>query len=216
MSYKIEVVHEQEPHDKLQLHALVQWCMEKYLLNAIFSGECFFSWVYFSRFWNFGHAEHSNLELRKTKKIQEQKPHSKSISVLYAIDANRFLDAYNFLTKTVRGDDYFQTLITYVRPEAAMIPQNLLFSQDGALLHAVLEIPSLLNVLIPNLWIDRGGPRKWPARSPDLALPNFLPWRLVKLVNFEIHVSNRKQLIRKNDSNQSCHLQNAQQCLKKV
>ena len=42
------------------------------------------------------------------------------------------------------------------------------FQHDGAALHFSREVRNFLNYRFPGLWIGRGGPHIWPARSPDL------------------------------------------------
>lgn len=196
--YKIRTFHELKPQDYVQRLAFVQWCMEKissdpnFLRRIVFSDECVFHVS--------GIANTQNTRIwgsENPRQIQEHEAHSEKITVWCAIHANGVLDPYYFFNETVRGDDYFQMLNTYVRSEAAMFPQNALFQQDGAPPHTTREVRSLLNELFPNSWIGRYGPRAWPARSPDLTPPDFFLWGFVKDKVFETSVSNITQLKRR-------------------
>ena len=42
------------------------------------------------------------------------------------------------------------------------------FQHDGAPPHYTNRVRELLNELLPNRWLGRGGPVAWPPRSTDL------------------------------------------------
>lgn len=48
------------------------------------------------------------------------------------------------------------------------LPSDTSFHPDRAPPHYSLEVCLFLNEKLPNLWIERGGPARWPPRSSDL------------------------------------------------
>jgi hypothetical protein len=50
---------------------------------------------------------------------------------------------------------------------------NQWLQHDGAPLHFSRNVQGILSRMYPNRWSERGGPRHWPARSPDLYLLDF-------------------------------------------
>lgn len=54
------------------------------------------------------------------------------------------------------------------------------FQQDGASVHYSVLVRNYLNNEFPERWIGRGGPIKWPARSPDLTPLDFFLWGYLK------------------------------------
>lgn len=54
------------------------------------------------------------------------------------------------------------------------------FQMDGAPAHSVVEARERLNRMFNERWIGRYGPRRWPARSPDLTPLDFFLWGFVK------------------------------------
>ena len=49
-----------------------------------------------------------------------------------------------------------------------MLLQTVFFQQDGAVPHFARRIKLFMNGACPDRWIGRGGPKNWPACSPDL------------------------------------------------
>lgn len=54
------------------------------------------------------------------------------------------------------------------------------YQHDGCPAHNDLRARRLLNRKFPGRWIGRGGPVRWPARSPDLTPMDFFLWGAVK------------------------------------
>ena len=54
------------------------------------------------------------------------------------------------------------------------------FQQDGCPAHYSLVARAWLDANFANRWIGRRGPLQWPARSPDLAPPDFFLWGYLK------------------------------------
>lgn len=83
-----------------------------------------------------------------------------------------------FFDTSVTGETYVAMLQDFMWP--LMKYRGLYFQQDGAPPHYSLIARSWLNEKFPNRWIGRGGPIKWPARSPDLTPPDFFLWGYLK------------------------------------
>lgn len=54
------------------------------------------------------------------------------------------------------------------------------YQHDGAAAHFLREVADELDEKFPNRWIGRNGPKKWPARSPDLTKPDYFLWGYIK------------------------------------
>jgi hypothetical protein len=65
---------------------------------------------------------------------------------------------------------------------------------DGAPPHFSRNVQGILNRMYPNCWIGRGGPRHWPARSPDLNPVDFFLWGYVKNVVYNRPIHNEEDL----------------------
>lgn len=59
------------------------------------------------------------------------------------------------------------------------VRQNMWLQQDGAPPHYSQIVRRYLDINFPNRWIGRGGPIRWPPRSPDLTKLDFL-WGFIK------------------------------------
>lgn len=53
---------------------------------------------------------------------------------------------------------------------------RLWYQQDGAPAHYYLPARRHLDATFPGRWVGRGGPRAWPARSPDYSKIDFCYW----------------------------------------
>lgn len=68
------------------------------------------------------------------------------------------------------------------------------FMHDGAPPHFSREVRGSLDQQYPDRWIGRGGPRHWPARSPDLNPLDFFIWGHVKNVIYREPVNTEEEL----------------------
>ncbi|XP_046977560.1 uncharacterized protein LOC124543371 [Vanessa cardui] len=72
------------------------------------------------------------------------------------------------------------------------------YQHDGAPAHNAREFRNFLNNNFPGRWIGRGGPRAWPARSPDITPLDFYLWGHVKtLVYSGREITSREMLVEK-------------------
>ena len=62
---------------------------------------------------------------------------------------------------------------------------NIVFQQDGAGLHNARVVTNYLNLQFPERWMDRYGPLRWPARSPDLNPLDFFLWAHCKEIVYK-------------------------------
>jgi len=61
--------------------------------------------------------------------------------------------------------------------EVPLLERNkIIFQQDGAGPHNARIVTNFLNNEFPGRWMDRYGPIRWPARSPDLNPLDFFIW----------------------------------------
>ena len=87
-----------------------------------------------------------------------------------------------FFEGTVNGARYLDMLKTKVFPIVKEFPHfgDLHFQQDGAPAHYTKDVRQWLDESFPGCWIGHRGPIEWPARSPDLTLPDFFLWGVLK------------------------------------
>ena len=69
------------------------------------------------------------------------------------------------------------------------------FQHDGAPPHFSREIRNFLNYRFPGRWIGRGGPRNWPARSPDLSPLDYCVRGWTKELVYSVKVGTRDALL---------------------
>jgi hypothetical protein len=65
------------------------------------------------------------------------------------------------------GIMYLDVLEEFLKPVLEECLDDVLFQQDGALLHFHKEVTDFLNCKFPEKWIDRGEPVSWPPSFPD-------------------------------------------------
>jgi hypothetical protein len=58
------------------------------------------------------------------------------------------------------------------------------YQHDGCAAHNTTVARNVLNRVYPGRWIGRGGPRTWPASSPDLTPLDFL-WGTLKGIVYQ-------------------------------
>jgi len=69
------------------------------------------------------------------------------------------------------------------------------FQHDGAPPHSSREVRNFLNSHFPGLWIGRGGPHNWPARSPGLSPLGYCVWGWMKELVYSVKVVTRDELL---------------------
>ena len=69
------------------------------------------------------------------------------------------------------------------------------YQHDGAPAHFAIPVRQHLNAVYGDRWIGRGGPVRWPARSPDLTPLDFYLWGHVKKIVYETKVDTVEELL---------------------
>jgi hypothetical protein len=68
------------------------------------------------------------------------------------------------------------------------------FQHTGALPHFSRQVRKILHQHYPHRWIGRGGPRHWPAWSPELNHLGFFLWSYVKNIVYRSPIAIEEQL----------------------
>ena len=104
------------------------------------------------------------------------------VTVWAAIWGNKLIGPF-FFDGTVNGTKYLELLQDYVVPLIEQLSDgndDFYFQHDGAPPHYSIEVRSYLDQVFPGRWIGRGGPVRWPPRSPDLTPLDFFLWGYLK------------------------------------
>ena len=75
--------------------------------------------------------------------------------------------------------------------------QRLIFQHDGAPPHYHHQVKQHLDQVYPDKWIGRGGPRQWPARSPDLTPLDYYLWGHMKTLVYKKKSNTREELLQR-------------------
>ncbi|GBM34851.1 hypothetical protein AVEN_208050-1 [Araneus ventricosus] len=73
--------------------------------------------------------------------------------------------------------------------------QTIWFQHDAA--HFSRNVRNHLDVRFGQQWIGRGGPVRWPARSPDLSCLDFFLWGHMNTLVYDTPVDNGEELVRR-------------------
>jgi hypothetical protein len=123
-----------------------------------------------------------------------------SVNVWAGIIGDHLIGPY-LLPERLDGRSYFNFL-KEILPELLLnvpvhIRRRMWFQHDGAPAHFRHEVRELLNLTYGEQWIGRGGPIRWPARSPDLTSLDFFLWGHLKNLVYETPVASPENLIAK-------------------
>lgn len=121
-----------------------------------------------------------------------------SINVWAGIIGSHLVGPY-LLPNRLTSDGYTNflntVLVDLLEDIPILIRQRMWFQHDGAPAHSSRVVRATLNRRFPNKWIGRGGPTRWPARSPDLNPLDFFFWGKMKSLVYETEVETEEDLI---------------------
>lgn len=183
--YKFTKVHALLPRDLPPRVAFCDWLLRQHENNRDFLSRII--WTDESTFtrngvWN---QRNTHYWARVNPHVAKETGHQYrwSVNVWAAIHGDRIIGPV-FIDGNLNGDKFLElingTLADYVNalPEAERMQTWL--QLDGAPAHSSVRVRNALNAIFQDRWIGRFGPRRWPARSPDLTPLDFYLWGTVK------------------------------------
>jgi hypothetical protein len=118
----------------------------------------------------------------KPEPISIKEHSSPKVNVWVGLSSSTLYGPYFFECDSIKSEDYLKMLTEFLIPTLLQHHKmkNAWFQQDGAPPHWARSVRAFLNEKFPSRWIGRGGTLLWPARSPDLAPPDFFLWGHIK------------------------------------
>lgn len=126
--------------------------------------------------------------------VREHVRDSPKVNVWCCIAYDTLIGPFFFHEQTVTGNVYLDMLENYAYPQLEAFQPNVIFQQDGAPPHWTLFVRESLDETFPDSWIGRGGPIRWPPRSPDITPCDFFVWGFVKDQVYNLPISNLDEL----------------------
>ena len=117
---------------------------------------------------NCSYWAYENLHIQILVKNSKQ-----GITIWCGITSSGLIGPFEFI-ENVTADSYLRMLKAEVWPKVRY--KRLYFQQDGAPAHYGIDVRCWLDEKFKKKWIGRRGPIEWPARSPDLTVPDFFLW----------------------------------------
>lgn len=120
-----------------------------------------------------------------------------SLNVWGGILGNFVIGPY-FFDGTLTGQNYLLFLQNNLPELLEDVPiqtrEQMWLQHDGAPVHNTREVKNYLDNMFPNRWIGRGGPKRWPARSPDLTKMDFFLWGYVKEEVYKMEPTTKEEM----------------------
>lgn len=185
--YKIQMVHQLLPIDHQSRLTFSQRLLQlsneipDFYAKLLMSDEAHFHLS--------GHVNKQNSRFWATENPQilhETPLHPQKVTVWCAVCSLTVIGPYFFEdedgdTVTVNGERYRHMLEDFLAPNLVHLGlDNMWFQQDGATAHTAGATIQILKDLFPTHLISRSGDIAWPARSPDLTVPDFFLWGYLK------------------------------------
>jgi hypothetical protein len=197
-AYKLQVVQKLEQNDfplrtefankvldRLELN-------ENYLKRICFSDEATFHVC--------GKVNRHNCRIwgsENPRVVIEHERDSPKVNVWCGVMHDRIIGPFFFAEANVNRWSYLDMLELYAVPQLQELQPEIIFQQDGAPPHWARCVRDFLNATFPERWIGRGGPTKWPPRSPDLTPLDFFLWGFVKDIVYSSPVADLETLKRR-------------------
>ena len=179
-----------------------QWARQQIERDPNFFAKVLFSDE--STFTNHGTVNRHNMHYWSTEnphwlqQVEHQYPWN--VNVWCGIIGDKLIGPY-FIEGNLNGEKYanflrnqFPVLLEDLTLE---LRQTMWFQHDGCPAHYSLVAREILNNVYNQRWIGRGGPVKWPARSPDLTSPDFCLWGYLKNEVYKKKPTTREDMMRR-------------------
>lgn len=157
-------------------------------------------WTDEAHFCTSGIPNLKNLHYWKTdnprKTIQIKRSGRVSLGVWCGIIRNIIIGGI-FYNGSLTGRRYLHILENDVAESIDELPlnitRNLIWQQDGAPCHNILEVRQFLNQNY-NVWIGKHGTIRWPPNSPDLTPPDYFLWGNLKTIVYTQRPENIQEI----------------------
>jgi hypothetical protein len=131
-----------------------------------------------------GKESRHNIRIWGSENLHSARKHvrdSKQVNVWCGMMKDRIIGPFFFIEPAVTGNIYLDTLEQFAVPQLLPQQPNVISQQqDGAPPHWSLDVRDFLDRTVPQRWIGRDGPTRWPPRSPDITPLDFFLWGYVK------------------------------------
>lgn len=185
--YKVQSVHQLLPVDRQKRVAYsrailnLEHEIDNFSTKIIMSDEAHFHLS--------GYVNKQNYRFWGTEnpRVMHEKPlHPQKVTAWCAVHGGGVIGPYFFEdaaghTTTVDGARYRDMLTGFFLPKLNELGlEDMWFQQDGATAHSARTTTDILKAAFPGRLISRFGDLDWPARSPDLTVPDFFLWGFLK------------------------------------
>lgn len=185
--YKVQSVHQLLPADRQTRVTYAQAILnldtevDDFSTKIIMSDEAHFHLS--------GYVNKQNYRFWGTEnpRVMHEEPlHPLKVTAWCAVHAGGVIGPFFFenaagQTTTVDGARYRAMLTEFFLPELDELGLvDMWFQQDGATAHTARATTDILKDAFPGRLISRFGDLHWPARSPDLTVPDFFLWGFLK------------------------------------
>lgn len=185
--YKIQVVQRLQRGDKAKRLRFCRWLLSRWKRTSfrralVMTDEANFHLE--------GNVTKQNCRIWGTEPPEEvafRQGHSPHVTVWCGVASWGIVGPYFFEERgkvaTVTGGRYRRMLQEYLIPQLLqnnISLRDVWFQQDGAGPHTAASTLALLKSFFPGKVLSKGGSVMWPPRSPDLTLPDFFLWGLIK------------------------------------
>jgi AraC-like DNA-binding protein len=185
--YKIQVVQRLQRGDKAKRLRFCRWLLSNWKRSSFRRGLLMTDEAHF---YLDGNVLKQNCRIWGTERPKEvvfrqgQSPH---VTVWCGVASWGIVGPYFFEERnrvaTVTGARYRRMVQKFLIPHLhrSHVPlRSVWFQQDGARPHTAAATLTLLKDIFPGKVLSKGGSMEWPPRSPDLTLPDFFLWGLIK------------------------------------
>lgn len=199
--FKFIKVHTLLERDKLIRLNYCQWLLNKIEEDSDFLSQiCWTDESTFTRngMWN-QHNLHHWAPKNQNPRVWRESAHQYrfSVNVWAAIHGDNIIGPV-FIDGGLTGERFVNllndTVSEYTNNLNVHRYQRMWYQLDGAPAHSVITARQWLNNTFGEQWIGRFGPRRWPARSPDLTPLDFFLWGCIKNDVYAENVDSVEQL----------------------
>lgn len=194
--YHFQKIHSLLEHDFLPRVQFCEWLQnqrQNIISSILFTDEAGFSRDGILNLHNMHHWSDENSH----QTLIRSRQYGFSINVWAVIIDNYLIGPFrlpNRLTGALYRNFLENDLNTLLEDIPLAIIGRMYYMHDGAPAHFSLVAREYLDRRFGNMWIGRGGPVPWPARSPDLNPLDFSFWGFMKNEVYAVEIHNEEQL----------------------